>query len=488
MAKQTDISSILKIVGKVLSDARFQECVTTIVSELLKQATADKETVADTVKSKTQSDAPVKKQVKKSGLTTTEDLSKLSEAALQARYYYRKKLGKLIEADLNAELARRFKKYNPETQQFKITTKRGAEYSEMSDKCLRSKYEKLKKQNKEIDAKLSAELERRFPGYNPETQQFWQKNKIDFTTATNRRLYHEFAYYTSHNLEIPDELNQELARRFPRYNPTTKQFTKTDYTKSPDNSLRNLYYYSKSHGKPIKPELNKELARRFPNYNPATHTFNPIVTKKVEEAPTIVKTPSVPAQISDEELINQYDRLKQAFRPIGVALNAQLTERFPGKYDPITQTFTNKPKKEEPKPVQPVKPVDLHVTLKQRKMTLQDAYYDVIVNGKTVLSNHVNTELRTFLDGTVLAVQGIVMNDPAYPQKPIWLIFDTKLQPNRFVSRDKFSGYRTYINALQETSNDLRAICSNKSTVILELDKYKRIANGARFVLDEKAK
>lgn len=495
MAKQTDISSILKIVGKVLSDARFQECVTTIVSELLQQTTGNK------------------------GILPEKQTEETTAEAQQATAVTHIALGKttlsdrLIIEDTDGTQSRGTddKATLPAKKKLKRKQSNDADFAKYTSQSLRVMFYKIVARGDKIPAELNAELAKRFPSYDSATQSFIGTRGIEKNSETrcDKSLRRSYAYLKSQGKEIPAELNAELAKRFSRYDPTTQQFGEIDYTKSNNNSLRTMYSYRKRNNKIIPAKLNAELAKRFPNYDPEKQQFVETPLEKTDIAPTVAhkateqtapKAPETPVvatkaantskktiEVSDQTLMNAYNMRRRACRAIGPELNAKLAERFPN-YDPINQVFINEEKRTVKKPAKPAEPVELHVKLKERKLTLHEAYYDVIVNGQTILANHVTSKLCTYMDGALLAVHGIVTGDPTYPQKPIWLIFDTKLQPNRFVSRDKISGYRTYISSLQETSFDLRAMCSNKATVILSPEKYKRIANGARFIIEEKTK
>ena len=102
-----------------------------------------------------------------------------------------------------------------------------------------------------------------------------------------RQIYHQTK---KSGTQIDNELNAELARRFPNYNPTTQIFkrgriantnqSKDRFAKMRDTSLRTILGRYKSSGKEIPAELNSELARRFSNYNTVTQSFHRVHHKK----------------------------------------------------------------------------------------------------------------------------------------------------------------------------------------------------------------
>ncbi len=246
------------------------------------------------------------------------------------------------------------------------------------------------------------------------------------------------------------------AEKAPMAASQPKPRKQTDWTKSTNNSLRTAHSWYTKNGKALPDALHAELIKRFPTYDADLRTFTGRMKKQA-------KTPKqTPAPVA--EVVPVAPKQAPARRAVAT---------------PRVTTTVAKPK---------TAPSELHVTIKMEKMTLTDVYNTVLVNGKPILKNHVNTELHSFLDGALLGVYGIVTTDRNLPKKPLWIIFNTNLEPNRFVVKDKYSGYDVYIKSVKEEQTQLRAEISNRATLFLEREKYTRLAAGRHFIIDEKTK
>ena len=188
---------------------------------------------------------------------------------------YRREHGRDIEPELQEELIRRFSQYDPEQKKILRSAKK-VDYKSKSDKSLRLMYFYKKRHNLEIPQEMSAELILRFPDWDPETQTFKDndKNKVvkDFSNCSNENLRGIYLYRKQRNRKIEPELNDELIRRFPGYDPKTETFGKS-LAELSDARLRGRHWYKKTHGQEISDELNDELSRRFPCYDPKEKIF-----------------------------------------------------------------------------------------------------------------------------------------------------------------------------------------------------------------------
>jgi len=188
---------------------------------------------------------------------------------------YRREHGRDIEPELQEELIRRFPQYDPEQKKILRSAKK-VDYKSKSDKSLRLMYFYKKRHNLEIPQEMNAELILRFPNWDPETQTFKDndKNKVvkDFSNCSNENLRGIYLYRKQRNRKIEPELNAELIRRFPGYDPKTETFGKS-LAELSDARLRGRHWYKKTHGQEISEELNDELSRRFPCYDPKEKIF-----------------------------------------------------------------------------------------------------------------------------------------------------------------------------------------------------------------------
>lgn len=267
-------------------------------------------------------------------------------------------------------------------------------------------------------------------------------------------------------------------------------------------ALRAAYAYRKKKGIAIEPELNAELAARFPGYDAAQQIFTGRVKKEKVKKVRIINW----SEKSDDILRKAYKHRQNT--GIDDALNAELAARFPTEYDASTRKFVKKnnvhnvttkgvqksttttvvqrpvqvtPTVAKTKPVE--QPTTLTVTTKLVKQSLDSAFYDVYVNGKKILRNHANTQLKLFGDGTLLGVYGIVTNDKNLPQRPLWLIYETTLVQKKFSGHDKITKYDIYAKSVCDTPTGVNITLSTTGnlTLLLETEKLKRMAGLTRF-------
>ncbi len=182
----------------------------------------------------------------------------------------------------------------PSTKKEKPTRKsKKIDWSTVKDIGLRQAHSYRNKKGMPIEDELNEELARRFPGYDKGTKTFGHNKKvsIDWSKLKDVGLRQAYLYRKKKNLIIEDELNEELACRFPGYNKETKTFghnkkVSIDWSKQKDTSLRTLHNNLKKRGLPIEDGLNEELARRFPGYDKVTKIFG---NAKKEQKSKILK-------------------------------------------------------------------------------------------------------------------------------------------------------------------------------------------------------
>ena len=383
----------------------------------------------------------------------TKDWSKHSDATLRRERNRRKQKGLPIEDSLNEELAKRFPNYNKETRCFGKNIKRirNTDWSKSSDSGLRTVYKNRKTKGLPIEDSLNEELAKRFDNYDKERKAFTprQKSKKDWCKYSDMGLRNIYYSRKRESLPIEDSLNEELAKRFPGYDPKTKTFKRNkkaiDLSKSSDNRIRNTYYSRKKAGKPIEDSLNEELAKRFKKYDSETRTF--------------VKQKDL-TQKAKENIDNHDSKNATVIIP-----SAHTVEALP---------------KTEKEPYQKI-----IVEIKPIKMTLEGAYNDVFINGRKILKNHINTEVQLFCEDTILGIHGIISGNKYYPESPIWLIYDTNIQQRPPEQKNIITKHNILVKKIYNYPEEIRLELDNRAIVILGNEKMKKIAELRRFVLDK---
>ena len=137
--------------------------------------------------------------------------------------------------------------------------------------------------------------------------------------------------------------------------------------------------------------------------------------------------------------------------------------------------------KSAPTPMAPASKNVLSVTVEPVKRTLDGTYNNVYVNGQLILKGNINTEVVTFLDGTILGVHGIVTNDQKMPSRPVWQVFNPDLQARTFAQMNMYSQTRVYIANVSESPNGLRLGLSNNSSVVIDAVSAYARAKKRRF-------
>ena len=134
-----------------------------------------------------------------------------------------------------------------------------------------------------------------------------------------------------------------------------------------------------------------------------------------------------------------------------------------------------------PAPMAPAPTNVLSVTVEPVKRTLDGTYNNVYVNGQLILMGHIDTEVVTFLDGTILGVHGIVTDDKKMPSRPVWQVFNPDLQARTFAQMNMYSQTRVYIAQVSESPNGLRLGLSNNSSIVIDAISAHARAKKRRF-------
>lgn len=201
-------NEIQEIIGAILKDARLQKTVVEIVRDFI-----------------------TKKQEQAAENNAARGWDKISDGALRQAYHYRRRKGKDIEPELAAEMARRFKGFDAEARCFSHRGRKAAApnpYKKLSKNDLAAKYHVMRMHGEEIDDDLNAELKRRFNRYDAETRTFREdmrgKKTKPLQDLADNTLKTKYYAMRRAGKKIPNDMNEELARRFPNYNKETWEF------------------------------------------------------------------------------------------------------------------------------------------------------------------------------------------------------------------------------------------------------------------------
>lgn len=211
------------------------------------------------------------------------DWSKYSDASLMLEYNYLHKRKLEIPQSLIDELMNRFKTCKPTKSMCKSKTerhnlsprhyKRTQEWSGASHQSLMGAYYYRKSKNLPIPDDLHFALADKFLNYDTKTRTLIKiEEPINWAEKSNRSIQNAYIYRKHKNLPISEELKAELIKRFPNYDEESNTFTKVrktkNYSEQSKTTLRIAYYNHKKTNKQIPDDLNAELAKRFHNYDP----------------------------------------------------------------------------------------------------------------------------------------------------------------------------------------------------------------------------
>ncbi len=286
-------------------------------------------------------------------------------------------------------------------------------------------------------------------------------------------------YYYDLRQNLPPELNQTLAKVFPKnYDPITQTFiglknkgkSQTPGTRKPlnemsDKALYSYYYRLKSCKCDIPDDLSKLLQEKFKSFDPANGF---VQTKYIERVDDINFIRSA----KDDVLMRLYKSLKRT-DSIPEKFNKELAKRF-DNYDPEKMEFRAKEKPTKNLSFQHFisRPKEFNMpvlTLSKKLLRTSPAgqHYDVFVNGVMILHDHINTEINVCLDGQYACIFGITLNAADIPEKPIYQIFDHNVQPKTFPHLVQYTNQQIYIKRIFETKNHLQLEISNQTQIIL---------------------
>jgi len=356
---------------------------------------------------------------------------------------------------------------------------RVTDWTKSSDNALRQAHSKRRRSGMAIEPELNAELARRFHGYDTATQTFIGHKPpkgtvhpgIAAMAAVHKKPMTEWADITLKNAyyealrkgDISAELNAELKRRFPEYDATTQKFVRKN-AKSPktltwkksladlsDYTIKNMYYKLRDNG--IPPKLNEELARRFPSYDKKTRAF-----VKLQRGEHIASA----AEIEEIEHQQALAAARQRAEELAKKAAQRRADIAPAKTTSPQVTY--------------IDDGDLIVTTKCLRISQDGPHYDVFVNGKRILHNHIGTKLQTFLNGTVLGVYGCVKDIPNFPDNPSWQVYDTKMSRRTFTQVHPYTKKSVYIKDIKAVGEkQIKLEVSNKMLVLLDQRPTQRI-------------
>lgn len=334
------------------------------------------------------------------------------------------------------------------------------------------------------------------------------------------KVLSEILQTAEHVDENADTQTVEQSASQPTVRPITPQ-KKTqkvvDWDSKTKPQLYAAYHYRKKNNIPFEPEFEAALIKRLPGYNPETKLFTGRNGKRKKESDnTDIQTGATTTQPENKERVINWDEksdkiLWQAYehrKATGIddRLHATLTRRFPNEYDPATRTrikkvkthdFGTKKPKESASPaiqrraVPPVKkdassknPTRLFVKLKLTKQSLNTAFYDVYINGKKILHNHADTEVKLFADGTLLGIHGTVTNNGKLPQRPLWLIYKTDTSLLKWPGYTTLTKYDIYVRNIGASESNINLALSDNSFRQLPIERVKQQAGLKRFEIE----
>lgn len=359
--------------------------------------------------------------------------SQKTNYAIYSALNYRKRKKQDIEPELLTEIQRRFPTYNPETRAIVRRSTKLTDWTNMTKAQLRTARNNRAKANLPLEPELVAELQKRFPNYDSATNKFIRK-KINWSTKSKKSLQNAINYRKSRGQKIPSEITNALAEKSQK-----KNTIRTDWSNVSRQNLRAAYYHRKKRNMPIEPELNAALSATFPGYDTTTQKFTGKRTRKKQ---------------------------------------ADITQKPIAKTaDPVIASGGQKTKIQNPN--------EIPVYIEYVKSDLHGAYNNVYLNGKRILTNHYNTNIKLLFDGTLLAIHGIITDNRDFPKKPIWQIYDTNLKPRIALQKQKFSGYNIHATNISERDDALYLNLSNRCTAIIKRDRTIKEAGQKRFIITQ---
>lgn len=352
----------------------------------------------------------------------------------------------------------------------------GLPLEQLSDTSLRHKY-RTAKSNGFISDELNAELSKRFETYDPINRKFKMGPKCTpVSDLADSTLVFRYQAQVRKGF-VTDEVNDEMYRRFDTYDLKKRRLVGQIHRRSIIGKIAD-----EMRAEYTKAQSNEhdETKSETPTPVPDTPKHTTVIVEKLSKCYMAQKEVRQHSDTKDYTSVGTSALLKifQAFSRFGeipINLHKAMIERFPEKYDPQTAQF----KETSKLPSTAAQETTQEITLDENtltahaklvKITQDGTFYDVYVNGNRILKNHLNTELKTFMGDTILAVHGIVTDNPNIPNRPSWQIFDTDLKSRQFDQINKYSNKKVYIDHVTPSLDDTKLTLglSNRMNVIMQ--------------------
>lgn len=396
------------------------------------------------------------------------DLSKTTPQNLRAAYHYRKKKNLPIHADLNEALAATFPGYDKVTQTFNGHRKRKT--TTVSQPIAVTQAIQSKNTQKNIILPLYSKLTNSGKyclvfDNGKETKNLltaavepYEVCMID--TKTKTAIIRKKTKKQNHPLFLVDystgTIHPEFMLGFERADYDTQ--THDIYVKKDRKKSRHFLHIS-ANSQYVRHVLNSpKTAQQLSNNGTI------IIDENGHESthPLLILGP-----ISKQELQNKI--IKQIIPKTKDVTTTQA---------PVTEQKTSTTPDEKTRYPANTLIVQVHTV----KATLNGPYNNIYVNGKKILSNHIGTEIKLMFNDTLLAIHGIVTDNPNLPQIPTWQIYDTNLRSRISNGKQKFSGYNIHSKQISEIPDGLRIELSNRSTAIIKAERIIKEAGQKKFI------
>ena len=445
--------------------------------------------------------------------------------SLHIAFRYRRKHNKLIEPELNAALAKRFPNYDSKTQTFTRvhpkTHNRRTNWNKATAAALRSAFAYRKKTDKPIEPELNEALAKRCPNYNPTTQCFSRKGRCNRTPhhPTLLPLFSNITSLDKHSLRFNNRQKyQTLLKSATAPYDLCLLDTKMHIAivRKPIALNKNLLFIIDYVRGTVIPESKTGL--ESVSYNATAHEF--ITTPKkyntvhhwvLSPSHNATKTMFIPSQypsilanaahkqtiiIDDNGITTTHPNMQLPQQDCHDTLNRELQKILssrpePKKVVPQTQQTpttttikTSKPNVDEQSGVDNTATTTLTVTVKPIKTTLDGTYNNVFINGEKILSNHLNTHIDLLYDNRLLAIHGIVTDNPNMPQIPTWQVYDTQLQSKIPTHKQKYNNYSIYSTHIHTTAEGMHIRMSNRAVYYIKAQRIIQESGKKRFILD----
>ncbi len=470
---QLDINAIINQILEIPEiSALLHKVVEQIASIIIPRSLPDN-IIESAITHKKNTLAPITPKTNKKTKSTRKprDLSTMSPQNLRAHFYYRKKNNLPISPELNNALATTFPGYDKTTMTFSGHIKGTKKASKKHDVAKFPLYSK-----KTTGGNYCLVFDN-----GDTTKNILTASKIPYEiymldTLTQTAVIRKKTKKHNHELYLINYTTGEIFSEIPHgvecvsYIATTHDL----YAKKSKDSSRH-YIHFPSNGVATSHVLALPLGTK------ALRTNETIIIDIMGNETThqlLVLNPDIKADKVLKHITNQTTHtaitVEQNITPDATA---QKTKSAPIRITDISQGTTTPTQNKAPTS-------NLIVKIDPVKTTLSGTYNNVYINGKKILSNHFDTDVKLMFDGTLLAIHGIVTDNPSLPQKPIWQIYDTTLHSRVANIKQKFSGYNIHAINIHEIPDGLRIELSNRATAILKAERIKKESGPRRFILN----